>query len=108
MRCIRSRQGFAMLELCLALTILSTLMLLCIPYWHAPDLDWLNFADEYLRLQSEALLSAQPQQQDIRGQKIGFNEKGNVNQARTLRLSSGSGVRRMIIELGGGRLVIPE
>jgi prepilin-type N-terminal cleavage/methylation domain-containing protein len=108
MRCTPENRGFALLEVCLALAIISALTLLCVPYWHVPDLDWLSFADEYLWLQSEALLSAQPQQQDIRGQEIGFNGKGNVSQARTLRLTSGSAGRSIIIELGGGRLVIPE
>ena len=62
-------------------------------YWILP------FVDEYLYLQSTAMKQAQPVSYDI--YNIRFNQKGNVNQAKTIYFKNN---RFIIVELGGGRL----
>ena len=68
---------------------------------HLPDTEYYAFVDKYLYLQSTAMKQAKRisfDEYDIR-----FNQKGNVNQAKTIYFKN---ERTIIVELGGGRLAI--
>ena len=68
---------------------------------HLPDTEYYEFVDKYLYLQSTAMKQAKRisfDEYDIR-----FNQKGNVNQAKTIYFKN---ERTIIVELGGGRLAI--
>lgn len=68
---------------------------------HLPDTEYYAFVDKYLYLQSTAMKQAKRisfDEYDIR-----FNQKGNVNQAKTIYFKN---ERSIIVELGGGRLAI--
>ena len=68
---------------------------------HLPDTEYYAFVDKYLYLQSTAMKQAKRisfDEYDIR-----FNQKGNVNQAKTIYFKN---KRTIIVELGGGRLAI--
>ena len=66
---------------------------------HIPDTEYYAFVDEYLYLQSTAMKQAQPVSFDI--YNVRFNQKGNVNQAKTIYFQNN---RSIVVELGGGRL----
>lgn len=62
------------------------------------------FADGYLEKQSEAIVLSKDQKYlSEDGKEVQFNENGNVQKAETLVY--GKSDRKIIIELGGGRLV---
>ena len=68
---------------------------------HLPDTEYYAFVDKYLYLHSTAMKQAKRisfDEYDIR-----FNQKGNVNQAKTIYFKN---ERTIIVELGGGRLAI--
>ena len=94
----RPDSGFTLAELCIAVWILGMLTLCALPFAGIRPADIWSFPDEYLCVQSRAVLQSRPQQTE---DGIAFNEHGNINLARTLHF----GDRQVIIELGGGRLV---
>ncbi len=94
----RQDNGFTLAELCIAIWILGMLTLCALPFAGIRIADIHSFPDEYLCVQSRAMLQSRPQQTE---NGITFNEHGNVNLARTLHY----GAKQVIIELGGGRLV---
>ncbi len=92
--------GFTVLELCIVLFVVSLLSLLILPLWPQDFLQDKVWPEYYLMKQSEALRSAVHVALD---DGIVFNERGNVNQARTLIKNH----KKIIVELGGGTLVFP-
>ena len=93
-----SNKGFSLIEMCIVLFVISVLMLLPTNI-HIPDTEYYAFVDEYLYLQSTAMKQAQPVSFDI--YNVRFNQKGNVNQAKTIYFQNN---RSIVVELGGGRL----
>lgn len=93
-----------MVEMCIVL--LGITLLACIlPVIHEfHDDGYLTFGDAYLRTQSEAIVTARDQQYiSAEGKVVVFNENGNVRRAETLSFRKRK--KKIIIELGGGRLV---
>lgn len=94
-----SNKGFSLIEMCIVLFVISVFMMLLPTNIHIPDTEYYMFVDEYLYLQSTAMNQAQPVSYDI--YNVRFNQKGNVNQAKTIYFQNN---RFIIVELGGGRL----
>ena len=94
-----SNKGFSLIEMCIVLFVISVFMMLLPTNIHIPDTEYYAFVDEYLYLQSTAMKQAQPVSFDI--YNVRFNQKGNVNQAKTIYFQNN---RSIIVELGGGRL----
>ena len=96
--------GYTLVEMCVVLIILSVLSLLWIMVRHVPAADRSAFASRYLYEQSEAMIKARRWEytDEDRGETVHFNEKGNTDSPRTIRFAEDV---RLIIELGGGRLV---
>ena len=88
-----SNKGFSLIEMCIVLFVISVFMMLLPTNIHIPDTEYYMFVDEYLMKQ------AQPVSFDI--YNVRFNQKGNVNQAKTIYFQNN---RFIIVELGGGRL----
>ncbi|MBF1094341.1 MAG: hypothetical protein HXL45_05905 [Solobacterium sp.] len=87
--------------MCVVLFVISIFMMLLPTSIHLPDTEYYAFVDKYLYLQSTAMKQAKRisfDEYDIR-----FNQKGNVNQAKTIYFKN---ERTIIVELGGGRLAI--
>lgn len=97
-----SNKGFTLAEVCLVIMMLSVFMMLCTPVSEVSLSSIYRFPDEYLLKQSEALCRRkQTVYEDDAGNTVIFNRSGNVRSARTLNF----GKRKIVIELGGGRLV---
>lgn len=91
-------------EMCIVLLGIGMLGALCIPVHEFSESDYYGFADGYWQKQSEAIAHGESRCYETGGgDQIWFNEKGNVNQAKTI--TKGQKNRRIVIELGGGRLV---
>lgn len=99
-----SNKGYTLAEMCIVLIILSVLSLLWIMVRPVPAAERSAFASRYLFEQSEAMIRAHRRTytDEDHGETVHFNEKGNTDSPRTIRF--GEDVR-LIIELGGGRLV---
>ena len=108
---MRSRKGFTLTEMLLTLFLLCMLTLLVLPYRQSTGQSYDCFPDQYLYLQSDALRRAEDTDyEDPLGElflPIHFNGSGNVDLARTLPFTV-RGYERIVIELGGGRLVFYE
>ncbi len=94
-----SNKGFSLIEMCIVLFVISVFMMLLPTNIHIPDIEYYMFIDEYLYLQSTAMKQAQHVSYDI--YNVRFNQRGNVNQAKTIYFQNN---RFIIVELGGGRL----
>lgn len=94
-------------EMCIVLLSLSLLCAICIPAHEFNEEAWYLFPSGYLVAQSEAIRQASyTEYQPEVGETVVFNAVGNVNQAKTVDLSEKQ--RKIIIELGGGRIVQKE
>lgn len=103
----RSNKGFMLSEMCIVIISLSLLCAICIPAHEFSEQAWYLFPSGYLVKQSEAIKTASYVEYDPEeGPSVIFNETGNVQQAKTVDLSEKE--RKIIIELGGGRLVQKE
>ena len=94
-----SNKGFSLLEMCVVLFVISVFMMLLPTNIHTLETEYYAFVDKYLYLQSTAMKQATSisfDEYDIR-----FNQKGNVNQAKTIYFQNN---RSIVVELGGGRL----
>ena len=90
-------------ETCIVILALSTLFALVVPVHEFRNNAYMTFPASYLLHQSYALASAQEHEMVTdSGIRIIFNEKGNIRKAMTIPFENG---RRIVIELGGGRLV---
>ena len=94
-----SNKGFSLIEMCIVLFVISVFMMLLPTNIHIPDTEYYAFVDESLYLHSTAMKQAQPVSFDI--YNVRFNQKGNVNQAKTIYFQNN---RSIVVELGGGRL----
>lgn len=98
--------GFTLLEACAVLILLGIVSLFFLPVKSEEISAWHTFPDGYLQKQSEAIRRAEHtvyEPEDGKMPVIEFNEKGNIRKAMTLYFPERSG--RIVIELGGGRLV---
>ena len=96
-----SNKGFSLLKMCVVLFVISVFMMLLPTNIHSLETEYYAFVDKYLYLQSTAMKQATSisfEEYDVR-----FNQKGNVNQAKTIYFKN---ERTIIVELGGGRLAI--
>lgn len=101
---LTSTEGFTLVELCIVITGISVLACMSLPMREFSQDDYEVFGDGYLKTQSEAILSSQDKEYISPGGKaVRFNEDGNVQKAETVRF--GKKNKKIIIELGGGRLV---
>ena len=94
-----SNKGFSLIEMCIVLFVISVFMMLLPTNIHIPDTEYYMFVDEYLYMQITAMKQEQHVSYDI--YNVRFNQKGNVNQAKTIYFQNN---RFIIVELGGGRL----
>ncbi|MBF1084887.1 MAG: prepilin-type N-terminal cleavage/methylation domain-containing protein [Solobacterium sp.] len=96
-----SNKGFSLLEMCVVLFVISVFMMLLPTNIHSLETEYYAFVDKYLYLQSTAMkqaISISFEEYNVR-----FNQKGNVNQAKTIYFKN---EHTIIVELGGGRLAI--
>ena len=96
-----SNKGFSLLEMCVVLFAISVFMMLLPTNVHTLETEYYAFEDKYLYLQSTTMKQAKRicfEEYNVR-----FNQKGNVNQAKTIYFKN---ERTIIVELGGGRLAI--
>ena len=102
-------KGFALLELMVTVFVLGVLTLAAVMIPSYSENRFYVFPDQYLRIQSESLLTGESRIYDDDFNEnlpeIRFNGNGNVNQARTILFEHKGSFREIIVELGGGRLV---
>lgn len=98
---LSSNEGFMLVECCIVLVTISVMTLLVIPSHEFSRNNKYLFQSDYLYHQSTAIKEAK--HITFQWDKIAviFNENGNVNQAKTVDVNG----KKIIIELGGGRLV---
>ena len=96
-----SNKGFSLLEMCVVLFVISVFMMLLPTNIHSLETEYYAFVDKYLYLQSTAMKQATSI--SFEEYNVRFNQKGNVNQARTIYFKN---EHTIIVELGGGRLAI--
>ena len=96
-----SNKGFSLLEMCVVLFAISVFMMLLPTNVHTLETEYYAFEDKYLYLQSTAMKQAKSI--SFEEYNVRFNQKGNVNQAKTIYFKN---ERSIIVELGGGRLAI--
>ncbi len=96
-----SNKGFSLLEMCVVLFAISVFMMLLPTNVHTLETEYYAFEDKYLYLQSTAMKQAASI--SFEEYNVRFNQKGNVNQAKTIYFKN---ERSIIVELGGGRLAI--
>ena len=96
-----SNKGFSLLEMCVVLFAISVFMMLLPTNVHTLETEYYAFEDKYLYLQSTAMKQATSI--SFEEYNVRFNQKGNVNQAKTIYFKN---ERTIIVELGGGRLAI--
>lgn len=107
-----NKAGFTLMELCLAIAVLSVLMLLSLPLFRLNALSEYPVIYDYLIQQSTCMkeqTSAEYYPTDkyvYYAYAIRFNSKGHVNQAQTLIVDDLKKVKEIVVELGGGRLVL--
>ncbi len=93
-------KGFTLVEVCIVILGISVLSLCYLPVYEISNVEDQSWKDHYLSLQSEAMRKASTV--SFPNESITWNEKGNVNQARTVTIDN----ETIVVELGGGRLVI--
>ena len=98
---LSSNEGFMLVECCIVLVAISVMTLLVIPSHEFSRNNKYLFQSDYLYHQSTAIKEAK--HITFQWDKIAviFNENGNVNQAKTVDVNG----KKIVIELGGGRLV---
>ncbi len=97
-------KGFTLVECCIVMVALSIFVLLAIPAHDFANRAWYLFPATYYKIQSEAILFGKRRHisyEDIA--EIDINMHGNVKQAKTITFPNDK--RKIVIELGGGRLV---
>lgn len=96
-----SNDGFLLAETCLVILGLSILSSLYLSMREVEIDGYWQFGDAYLDEQSEAILNIEPRQYVYEEGVVDINEKGNVANPGTIHFEN----RKIIVELGGGRLV---
>ncbi|WP_078712324.1 type II secretion system protein [Anaerorhabdus furcosa] len=102
-------RGFTMVEMILVLFIISSVSILVLPLLRLPNMEDMQFANEYLVQQSECIKmnNQQEYQSEIQANypyPIIFNYKGNVQMAQTITFPSKH--TQLVSQLGGGRIEI--
>lgn len=104
------RSGFALLELLVAIAVLSILTTLILQETRFASEAFARFPCQYTRLKSEAILTGDTvsyeDETDQSYPAIRFQENGTINQARTLTFERGNHTQEVVLELGPGTLVI--
>lgn len=99
-----STEGFTLVEVCVVLLGITVLTCVIQPFREFQKDAYDTFGDGYLQTQSEAILTARDKEfVSDDGKAVMFNEKGNVQKAETVDFDQKR--KKIIIELGGGRLV---
>lgn len=96
-----SNEGFMLVECCIVLVAVSIMTLLVIPSHEFSKNNKYLFQSDYLYHQSNAIKEAKHTAFQWDTIAVIFNENGNVNQAQTVEVNG----KKIVIELGGGRLV---
>lgn len=103
-RRMSAERGSTLLEMLIALLIVTLCQLLAVQLLRPVDLTPYYFVGEGLSAQAAAVSSIQPMRlsvQAAQGQpEIRYNELGHIDQARTLCFQS----QCLVIELAGGRI----
>lgn len=89
------KKGFSLLEILLTLVIVSSMLVLTLPFYSELDLKHLYFLNEYLSKQKDSLISHERNDLDY---DVSFNENGRVNQANTIDINN----HKVIVHLGNG------
>ena len=101
--------GFALLELLIAVSVLSLMTVLTLRISRFTTESYYVFPERYTRLKSEALLTGEKRsyedETEMNYPPISLGENGVVNQARTIAFPFGNKTREIVIELGTGALV---
>lgn len=98
-------KGFTLVEMCIVILSLSTLTLLCLPAHEMSHADWYLFPSIFWKKQSASILYCEENELETEdGFIVHFNAKGNVSQAKTISI----GEKKIVVELGGGRLIEKE
>lgn len=101
---LTSTDGFTMAEVCAAVVGITVLACIFRPIRGFNKDSFHTFGDTYLEAQSEAIAASEDRDfisED--GRRVHFNADGNVQKAETLQF--GKKGKKIVIELGGGRLV---
>lgn len=98
---LSSNEGFMLVECCIVLVAVSVMTLLVIPSHEFSKNNKYLFQSDYLYHQSTAIKEAKHIIFQWDKTAVIFNENGNVNQAKTVDVNG----KKIVIELGGGRLV---
>ncbi len=105
----RHTDGFALLEMIIAVSVIAILTSLSVSAYKSTDTSYYTFPMQYLRIQSEAFLTGRitdyTDETNMIYPVIFFYGSGAVNQARTLTFGEGGNRREIVIELGTGKLV---
>ncbi len=94
-------KGFVLSELIISMAIITALFILASPVIKQRDHSHLSFYHDYLYHQSLSMVNKETIRFENEYSVINFNEKGNVEQAKTIKVNN----HIFVIELGGGRLI---
>lgn len=104
---ILNKHGFTLLEMMIVILCLGVFASMSLPVLSEQEMiQRFLWPGGYLQMQARAMALAENQEYVDSSRKlpvIYFNEKGNVKRAQTVY----PGGKKIIIELGGGRLVTP-
>lgn len=109
---MHNKAGFTLLELCLAIAVLCVLMLLTMPLFRVNAMSEYQVIYDYLIQQSFSMkdqisLEFYPDEKEVYyAYTIRFNSKGHVNQAQTMIVDDLRRIKEIVVELGGGRIVL--
>lgn len=102
-------KGFALVELLIAVTILSLMTVLTLRVSRFTTEAYYTFPERYTRFKSEAILTGNSRTYEdtteMNYPSIRLGENGVVNQARTIAFPFGRHSKEIVIELGTGALV---
>ena len=94
------KKGFSLLEVLLTLVVISSLLVISLSAFNKPNLDYLSFMNEYLKVQTDSIVNREGSEINSIHTKehIHFNANGNVNGGRTVNISN----RSIVIHIGNG------
>lgn len=101
------KKGYLISDLLVTLIIITSIFASLIPLFKDINYDYLIFQDYYTYNQSYSMANKTNIDMDMNFKEIlyytniVFNEKGNVNQAQTIKFNNSI----YVVELGAGRLV---
>ena len=98
-------KGYLMLDLLLALIIITILTTLTSTIQPLKQTEYYEFHDAYLHQKSIAMLQSESLAFNTDDTSIYFNDKGNVNQARTVSYNVINAIKEYTIQLGTGVII---